>query len=103
MGGSMATPGHWGWPRATPDKPNLNIWLEVNGRNYKYLLYFKLKEGLKYKTKNLRGEKIYLGRQIYKITYFKENLKTFGGTFAPHHGCGSTLLKGTPFKFAVKF
>jgi len=53
---------------------------------------FKIKEGSRYKQKKIWGDKtIILKGQSYKFTYFKENLKTFGGTFVP-----PTLAVGPP-------
>jgi hypothetical protein len=39
-----------------------------------------MKEGSKYKQKNLWGQNNYFEGQIYKFIYFKENFKMFGGT-----------------------
>jgi hypothetical protein len=61
---------------------------------------FKIKEGSRYKQKKKIGrtkklfwgdKTIILKGQSYKFTYFKENLKTFGGTFVP-----PTLAVGPP-------
>jgi hypothetical protein len=65
---------------------------------------FKIKEGSRYKQKKIGGTKklfwgdktIILKGQSYKFTYYKENLKKFGGTFVP-----LTLAMGPPLVMAV--